>query len=605
MTGIILTVLSQKAFPIAQDSLYTGYNRGLNTEAWQGGFVYQKIFSSGRVFNVSEAFSTSRLRMTPELDKWKDQQNLVFNFLQKLTNRFSMNFSGSSYLFTDKQSGYRNDIRTHLLGLGMSYTTNNIQIPFFLGFKDDRRFDQVDQGFNYRVGMNAPYFRIGEYENRLYAGYEGDNLRQRKNNRLSMTYAINRQFYAETNDTLILRLNHQRRDYYVSETGIIESRAEKSHGAENMLTYRIGSGFLWNLKGSISSRSLKISLMNGPQQGVKRERKDFNSTGEVHFLYKRPSFRGKMSLTYNSTEQKYALTELTSLSPYQSSSRLSTPDNQATFTTLSFQAGWKFLSTDSLIFSSHLQRFRYDTPDPDNFDDRDELRYWLSLQEIHNFSPNLRLNLSLHLNLLHFVYIYGEKSANNNWTRILRLNSSVTWRPAPRWRTTQSAEVLANYVDYDFESYFTSVRSFLYRKLRLEDSTRVDLSPRMSFHLFYRLELDENGKLIWDEWLQQKLIDRHSHTLSISLDYQPWRSFYISPGYTYYSRQSYRYSSSVTASQERELNLDFRSYGPFLKMTYHSDRLYFFLTGSRIFTKNMNVNRQVITRIEMKMNWTI
>ena len=602
--GILLIFLPQKVIPNAQDSLYTGYNRGLNTDSWKGGFVYQKLFSTHSRLHVYEAFSSSRLRVSPSEDKWKDQQNLLLNFSRLLTSRFSMNLFGSSLLFSDKQSGYRNDIRTHLLGIGMSYNGKNFQIPVFIGSKDDRRFGQTDQGLNYRVGMYAPHFRFGEYKNQFGAGCDGDEFRRRKNSSLSVSYLISRQFYAETSDTLMLSLNHHRRDYYVSESGIIESREEKEQRADNTLTYRIGSGFLCHLSGGISSRSLKISLMNGPEKGRKRERNDFNTLGAVRLFLRTPSFRGNMALSYTGTEQKYKLADVSSVSPYSSSSLLSTPDNRSAYTTLSIKTGWKFLATDSLSFACSLQRYWYDTPDPANFDDRDELRYWLDFREIHTFSPNLMLHLSLHLNVLHFVYIYGEKSANNNWTRILRFSSAVSWRPSPRWKISQSAEVLANYVDYDFESYFTSVRSFLYRKFRFEDSTRVDLSPKMSLRFFYRLELDENGKFIWDRWLEQKLIDRHSHTLTLSMDYRPWRTFAISPGYTFYSRRGYRYDANTLATKERELTLDFRSYGPYIQIYYHSDRLRFILTGSTISTKNINIERQVITRIEMGMNWT-
>ena len=603
MMGFLATFSAQDRILAQQDSLYTDYDHGLNTESWHGGFDYQKRVFSGFRLIVSESFTSSRLRVTPDEDKWKDQQHLLIDVSRRLSDRFSLNLMGSGLVFSDKQSGYQNDIRTHLVGLGATYRRRRFRIPVLAGMKDDRRFGQIDRGFHYRMGMDMPHFRLGDYHNRLMTAYEEDDFSKRKNTTLSASYLIHRQFYAGTYDSLMLSLNHQRRDYYVSESGIIESREEKSHRAENSLSYRFGSGFSCRIQGVISSRNLKIGLMNGPDQGLKRQRRDFRLFGIVRLLMKTPSFRGEMTLSHSSEEQKYDYAESQTSFPYSSTSLLSAPDNQNAYTTLSVRAGWRFFSTDSLSISSSIQRFRYDTPDLENYDDRDELRFWLDFVELHRFSPALTLRLSLHLNLHHFVYIYGQKSANNNWSRILRYGSTVFWQPNPRWRFVQSAEVLANYVDYDFESVFPSVRSFLYRKFRLEDSTRVELTERTSLHFHYRLELDENGKFLWAQWLEQKLIDRQSHAFTISLRYQPWPSFSISPGYTLYARKGNRYEQGADRSQQKEVMQDFRSRGPVLRVVYISDRLRFILSGSTIDTKTLTIDKQVYTRIDLSMNW--
>ena len=604
MIGLLLTIIPHTGFSVSRDSLHTDYHHGLNTESWEGGFVYQKSFFSHYQLRMYESFLSSRLRVPPADDKWKDRQSLLMEFSRRLTDKISMSLLGSGLVFSDKQSGYQNDMRTHLLGIGAAYTGTKVHVPVFIGMKDDRRFEQTDRGVNYRIGIGLPQFNLAEYHNRLQADYEADDLNRRKNNSLSISYFVHRQFYAETSDSLRLNLSRRRRDYYVSDSGIIESRDENSQEAENLLTYGIGEGMLCTFKGAISSRRLKISLMNGPQKGLRRERRDFNLSGIVRFRMIRSSFRGDVSFGYIGGEQKYAYTEEVTPSPYPTTYFLSTPDNRNTYTTLSMQVEWRFLPNDSLYFASHLQRFRYDTPDSENFDDRDELRFWLDIHEIHRFSPELSLKTALHLNLHHFVYIFGEKSADNNWTRILRASSTIRWHPSPYFRLSQSAEVLANYVEYDFESYFSSVRSFLYRKFRFEDSTWVAFTSRTSLRLTYRLELDENGKLIWDRWLEQKLLDRCSHTLTLSLDHRPWRGFQITPGYTFFSRQGYRYDRGTATSQKKVRTQYFQSHGPFMEIVYVSDRLRFVVDAGTVATKTLHADKQIYTRIEFKMNWT-
>lgn len=605
MLGITVISLYSDGYPAPQDSFSTGYNRGLSIESWRVGFNFQKTFSSLNRFHISENLLSSRLQITPDIDKWKDQHKLSLNFSRILSHRVHLNLVASSFIFSDKQSGYINDIRTHFMIIGATYHRQNLRIPAFIGVKQDRRFQQTDQGLTYSIGTELPYFALGEYINRFNAAYERDHLHRRKNSTLTVSYLVNRQFYTDTSDSLRLTLNNQRRDYYISNSGEIESREEKSRGADNTLMYRIGTGLRCRLRGVISSRFLRISLISGPHKGLKRERKDFHTLGIIHILLRRSSFRGDMTFSYSSEEQKYILAETLPTSPYSGSMFLITPDNRSAYTTLTLRTGWRFSPSDSLILNMRLHRFRYDTPDPKNFDDRDELRFRMDLQENHSFSPTLNLRLALSLHLLHFVYIYGERSADNNWTRILRFNPTVSWQPSSRWRFSQSVEIMANYVAYDYESHIPGIRSFLYRKFRLEDSTRVQISQKLSLQLLYRLELDENGKFIWDQWLEQKLMDRQSHTFVVSLNFKPWKNLNIISGYTVYSRRGYRYTASLSTSHQKDLSVDFRNHGPSLGIRYKSDRLYFLLTGSTTATETLHTKKQLLTRVNFNMSWAL
>jgi len=203
------------------------------------------------------------------------------------------------------------------------------------------------------------------------------------------------------------------------------------------------------------------------------------------------------------------------------------------------------------------------------------------------------------------VYIFGEKSANNNWTRIIRLYPKLTWYPTPNWQIQQSAEVLANYIDYDFESLFTTVRSYLYRKLMISENIRGHLSRRTTIRFFYKLELDENGKFLWDKWLEQKVADRQNHTASLGFDYQFLKGLIVSPGFTWFSRKSYQYTPHPLMTTSRALNLTFESYGPVLTVKYSSDRMQLNLTANTLATKTRNQEKQILHRINLQMNWNI
>jgi hypothetical protein len=606
MIGTLPMLLPGKSISAPTDSLQTSYIRGLNSESWGGSLQFQKTFSNHYHIFISEFLSSSLLHFKPDEDKWKDQSDLTLLLSRDLSRFFSISLIGKSYFFSDKQTGYVNDIKNNVIGLGTTYINKNFQIPLQLGVIEDQRYERKDSGIQYQFGMNAPHFDLDEYINTFNMTYEMEDLEKRKNTTFTISYLVNRQFQPGTSDSLRLTSNQMRRDYYVSASGEIESREEKSQTAENSLIYRISNGLFCRIHGALSARQLHISRIENPGKEQNHEREDFNAYGAIDIDFKTSSSWSNISFNYAAQDQKYRVTkDGSALSVYSGLSLIKAPDNESAYTTLSFQSGWRFFSRDSLHLTAYLQRFRYDTPDPENYDDRDELRIQFALNEFHRFSSVLSMCIKCNVNLLHFVYIFGEKSADNNWTRIFRLNPEINWSPSPNWKWKQSVEVLANYISYDFESILPSIKSFLYRKFRLEESLESKVSQKLSFQLMYRLELDENGKFLWDDWMEQKLVDRYSHTFQLYLNYSLWNSLTIQPGYTYYSRKGYKYIPYNIFEIQKDIQIDFQNYGPSIAINYVSNRLRLNLTASKLATETLHLQKQILNRFNLKLSWAI
>ncbi len=594
-----------ESLPSGQDSLITRYSRGLNTDEWEGRLAFQNQTQQGIRLVLQETFSSSRLIVGAGQNRWKDEHRLTTIISKPLTPSFSWNLLGSSLLFSDKQSGYMNDIRTHFLGAGGALRGALYRIPAYLGVKDDTRFKQHDFGLTGMIGADMPRFRFGEYVNSFQAQYEADKLEKRKNENLSVGYRISRQFYTDTSDSLRFSWQKGRRDYYISTAGEIESRDEQGLTAQNVLVYPMNEHLKYRVEGRFSNRDLDINVLTGPNAGPKRQRKDFDLEGAIHMIWNTSHLNGVILFRYSGQEERYILAESLTNSPYSGGSQLVTPDNKSQLATLSFKNNWTLSVSDTLSWIMNLQRYRYDTPDLQNYDDRDELRFHLDLQASHRFSPKLSARMTVSTHLLHLVYIYGEKSADNNWTRIFRLNPSVAWQPTKRVRLAQSVELLSNYVDYDFETLLPGVRSFVYRKYQAGDTLEVQMTRRSAFFLYYKLELDENGKLVWQDWVEQKLTDRQSHTVNLFLDFRPWVGFHFMPGYSYFYRKGFRYQLNTRAEQFRELYMDFKSHGPVLRLQYQGHRLVFILSGNTIATRTLSSGRQLLTRVDCRMSWLL
>ena len=587
----------------APDTLTTNYTKGLNTDQWWGGLSLHRIIASLFDIQLRDFYQSSRLRISGEEDKWKDQNVFSLVLSRSLSDHFRIKLLGKSAIFSDKQSGYENDIKTNTVGIGSELQYPRLTIPLFVGMMEDTRFNQTDLGLTYGGGAVLPRVDIAAVQNQIEASYQEDRLRRRKNNNLTVKYLLAREFYTDTNDSLSLSINRLRRDYYISDAGEIESRMEDEKRAENVLNYRIGSSVHCRFHGALGSRRLRINLLDSPNQGLQRERRDFDAMGTASMHISMPSFHGDIRFSYSTEEQEYTFPESSTGSPYSGSPYLVAPDNQSEYTTLSLKAGWRIQATDSIMVTSRLQRFRYDTPDPDNFDDRDELRYRLNAHYIHQFSPQLTAHLYLSMHLTHYVYIYGQRSADNNWTRILRLSPAIVWNVRPGWQWSHTATVLANYVAYDFESIFPNVRSFLYRKFQYETRTNIDITSRSNVVLTYRIELDENGKFIWEDWVEQKLIDRNSHTFVAAYTYRPLQRLRLKGGYNLFIRRGYRYMFHPSIGQQREMNTDFNTHGPFLSLDFQNQRLRVAVRASTIATRTLTVQHQTLTRIDGTMSW--
>jgi len=604
---LLIFAAGLQGFADSGDSLATRYEKGLNNDEWRAAFRYDKSFGSAALLRIVESANSSRLRVSPLQDKWKDQQNLALTLERRVHPNWNLLLAGDSRLFSDKQSGYANDLRTHSLDIGARYSNGWLQIPLSAGPKQDSRFGRTDAGTSFSAGLEIPRLDLSGYSVGGSASWDRDELERRKNGDTDLSLGVHRNFEAGTTDSLTCRIIRQRRDYYVSQAGEIENRNENGQELANVLNYRINPAMAVKVYGGIYTRTLTINDRTDPGESRKqRERRDFRALGTVDLAY---AFRSaNLGLTFSASgeDQDYWIAKDSPGSSYSGMS--GSPDTRGRTTSMAGRIGGRFFGSDSLTLYTSVQKLQYDTPDPANSDDRDELRFWIDLRERHPFSGSLELRTSVAFYFLHQVYIYGEKSGDNNRIRILSLHPEIRWTPSASVRFSQAAEVLANYVEYDYESMYPGIRSFLYRKFRLEDSLWVSLTHGLSVFAQGRLELDENGKLLWSRWLEQRLIDRRSVGWTVSLDIRPFAGMRLMPGYTVYGRKGYRYRETESAGggePGRDINLDFRNSGPVLSVAYSSDRIFFAMTVGTTRTRTLNAPVQALTRMDVNMSWRL
>lgn len=589
------------------------FNQEFYSYQWQLLFRHQWILQPYFRIKINESFSSSLLNLGTQNRKWKDNQTINALFEYQLGPDVILKSILSSVIFIDGQSGFSNDLNIHSMLFGFDYRTTRLkkagyfQLAPVIGIKADKRFDFLDIGPNYNLDFQLTDYQIADYRNNLFMHFNYDFLKDRRNQDATIHYRVYRKFYEETTDTLTFLIDQKYRDYYITSKGELENFNENSYIFQNKLWYQIQEGIGLNWINEFKNREVNITqalpdIETSTEET--RRRTDFHFDNQLNFFVRKKNYGGFFKILYWSQEQFYQTPAASQQLPVSYRIAFIAPDNKSHYLSTELAFGSRFLKSDSLSFGTSLSRLQYDTPDTSNFDDRDEFRCDIKLSGVHRFTPTLRLRVDAMVNLHHLVYIFGERSADNNWNRIFRLSPVIDYSSRSRFFFQQAFEVLANYVDYDFEFDTGDVKSFIYRKFLSKSAMDYQITRTMKLGLSYRLEYEENGKLFWEKWKEQPLLLRQNNWIRATLTYVPNPFLRIIPGLNFFQRNEWKYTFSREGKLQQEKYQDFLSFGPLLNFIYepHS-KLKFVSSLSRNQIQRTLRKNYYITNIDVELNW--
>lgn len=149
--------------------------------------------------------------------------------------------------------------------------------------------------------------------------------------------------------------------------------------------------------------------------------------------------------------------------------------------------------------SGRVSIFNYDTPAV-NRDDRDELFYQLIIGNRHIFSDNFRAGITLSGEATHTVYLFSERSIENNWRRSIRLRPELQWDPAPWLRTRYQFLVRANYTVDDFELEGRPRNDQASREYQMRIEAEANIAPEWWVDVSGSRSELRIGRLLWDSF---------------------------------------------------------------------------------------------------------
>lgn len=278
-------------------------------------------------------------------------------------------------------------------------------------------------------------------------------------------------------------------------------------------------------------------------------------------------FKLNTLLNYRKTNEDYTALNILNL-PSNQFEIFKTDQNRQdrieTFFNIKVDSYNSLSSSDSIFIGLDYRLLRYDTPSLKNNDDRDELSIAGTLEYLHRVSNILSFGIRNEFRLFHYVYLKSQRSASNNWNRILRLSPTILLNSNYVYYKPQFG-INANYTTYDFENIVTGVNSFSFREISYTDSIQIKLNSYYSIESKNEIRYSERGILYWNEFAEQPQRSNFEGFFRTLLFYRD-ESTKIGYGIRYFKRKDIRISEFI--SQNSVILNNFESLAPELIIEY-------------------------------------
>lgn len=490
------------------------FNRQLDSFNWRYGFRYfyrgqershevelSNVFTSrfylldGRVQNVQDE-NTALLRAHIMPGRQADYGLALESRSLRITNTNLKQDYGLAGVH------YRHDD-------GLPFSVNALA-----GFLQEERSRQKDAGLMLGLRGQTGAYRLGEVElrSRAYADYADISPRELHTYRLDTRGEFDSEEFSMQSR---LRLGRNIRESYQADSffnrgrsDFIESVKSDTSAVDARLRFPLSPSVsgelqisgLRNVRRTTNERLSELPERTTPLFDIRVLRQELDLRFEAGWQGGPALLRGGMLYTFGTRvgrlENTRALADEELLQ--QSEQLLNTNFEQQRIEAFG-DAEFGFGGSNTTRLNGRISIFNYDTPDV-NQDDRDELYVAATLENRHKFSEGLRGRIQLSGEGRHTVYLFSERSIQNNWRRSLRLRPAVDWQIAPWLHSSYDFLVRANYTVYDFDVAGQRSNDQVSREFKAGTSWQLRLSPQWSINVEASRSELRVGRLLWESF---------------------------------------------------------------------------------------------------------
>ena len=471
----------------------------------------------------------------------RDENKFNFTFTYKLNPILKTGLGIESRLMKDDRKIEINRFKDNAYNIISIISPNeNLIVTPFVGFKMEEQVEKKETGLNYGLDSKLKNFKFDNFVLKGFFKLNNNNLTIRRNRYLASEFLLDGNFSSSIYSNTMIKFNRNIRDYYFQidsatarlfniDYNLEQRKDNLLELNQNILSIKLINYYDFELNSNIYYREVDKNVLyknyNQPSKNTFDTRiEEFRLAFNIQSKFTFNGYSTITKLSYYERSEKHNVKRISNIDEFFYYQRLDEELQKNNFSSriiLSSNNQIEISRKDSVFIDLTFSKLQYNTPPISNYtnpqfitrNDRDELMYLIKLQYKKVFNPFFIWNTILESYNNHFVYIFGERSSNNNWNRVIRLNTSSLYEQT-KFKTFNQFEVLANYTIYDFEDVVRTERSFAFRQFSFYDSSRIYLRPNLYFSTFYSLRLSEQGSLNWksfsiapQRYLEENLIE--------------------------------------------------------------------------------------------------
>lgn len=589
--GLLILVSATVLAQLSRDSLLfstqiysdkqviNSYEKQLNTHSFNALAKYF-LSSNNLFFGIKENFNSTVIKTTTT--NIKDEQYLWALGQYTFNEQFKVGLHFNNNIYSDDRNIGLNKASLLTSSFFLKYVpVEKIQITPFAGFEQNNQIGVSDVGLIYGAEANIDRYEAGDFEINSLFKLHNENISPRKNSLRVLSFDLKNDFEENFTNTISAYYSQQRRDFYfladqttASEfdiTNNIQSRTESSYFIQDRIRFLPeASPLSFDLQGRVAWRGIDretryISTKSVANTNYDTKIEEFKLEFASLAEYTTDELLLSLRFSFSERDEKHQPVRYEGLSSaiFEERGRLEDQKNNSSqLANLSLSGLWNLSSSDKIVFNLFHRKLKYDTPGEENYDDRDELLSIGRVMYEHKFNSFFKAFVNLEGSLNKTIYIFAERSANNNIKRTLKLSSGGVFQ-AGKLTSMNSAEVSANYTVFDYEELNPNFRSYSFRQFALRDSSQFRFSKSTNLLLAGYVKLSEQGDFKWSNFSgkPQRLLQEIYAEPKITYDYY---GFIFGIGARFFALSTFNVKEGKIKIKASE----YESIGPLAELTY-------------------------------------
>ncbi|MCF7833173.1 MAG: hypothetical protein K9N05_06330 [Candidatus Marinimicrobia bacterium] len=489
---------------------------------------YGKFHVYNSISNTSYIYSeTARL---------KTQSDIKADVLYALSPKVRLGLTAKYFLFQDGQTYHAYDYDQGRVGIKGDYRNNNYTLVLENGYSGETRLgirdmgwygglelDRSKSGLLFYPELDWDYSQMGERQNYTF------------NNKIS--FRVNKSSHLK--NIFSAGLKAYNREYYISRDADTEERLNMTTYLQNNLYYPLSKNVAIDYKVDFTSTNDGLSFSYYDEKET-RNRQFLTLKNDMRIHAKMGAFKGYLGFVNDYKQSRTTATD----------ENISLPSDYIfNKNNILARLSWQISDRDSIYVNYLGSLLYYDTPDTNNYDDRDELTYSISPMWHHRIDKYTNMTLGGNFFMHHYVYLFHQRSAQNHWNRVFSIRSEINTNIPQRVHWNAKQELYANYFVYDHEdSAFVHVQSMVFRGLKLQQNIQYFFTPAFYLRAYMFLRFEDNGLLDWDDFIQEITDSKYTIKCELAPGFKK-KKWNISAGPVFSYRKDFRYIDLDTRSE--------------------------------------------------------